>query len=942
MIITFWKGVFVADHQPGDEQVLKKAGFVMHEPTLCESSTCRGCRAHIGRRFFSGRVEHATRLKKFCNQRALTVMKDHLTKLARSRAVDADIKVPAPPGLAYKPYQKAGIAYAVSRKDTLFGDDMGLGKALSLDTKLLTPNGWILMKDVRIGDLIEGPDGLPHNVTGIYPQGTRPVYRVTFQDGASLKCDGNHLWQITTPVRKKRKSAPLIMTTDELRQKGLVDKAGNHRYFIPLAKAFNHNTVEHLLPPYLMGYLLGNGGLSQDSVRITIPDQETVQRLTSLLPTGYKLSQQTPIDFLIVRLDGKRHNNIVLDEMRRIGLMGHLSNNKYIPNKYFWDSPKNRLALLQGLIDSDGHARPLDGNVEYSSSSPKLAQDVQQLIWSLGGTAKIRQKKTKCQPSYRMSIQLPNEYPPCQLERKLHNCRKRTKYLPYRTIVNISLVGSEPVQCISIDSPDHLYVAQDFIVTHNTVEALGFINYVRPKTVLVICPATLALNWLGEAKKWLVGPYHYHLPKTGEDAVPNTSTQLVVITNYEKVVGQSRQGEHHHTALSKSLHRQWDVGIFDEAQALKNPEALRTQVVLGEGGLYEHCRRGLFLTGTPMENRPIEIWPIAASLCPARFGDWWDFARRYCGLHQEERGKKAERIMMPDGSFKVEQRSRKVWVADGSSNHSELQQRLRTSFMIRRLKSDVLKELPPKRRQLIVLSDDLVDWGKYPEFLRWKQTYQTQFDDALARLEAAKTMAEYKRAVKELNTITVPFTETSDVRHKSALLKLPSCIKLADELLASGGLESLVIFGHHRDILQQTHQHYGEKSCVIYGDTPMKDRMPIVSEFQEGRRSVFIGGLKAAGTGITLTRANTLVFFEGDWNPATMRQAEDRLCRIGQLKMVHVIHPVLNGSLDANMVKMTVTKQNVIDRMLDEVPEEIRMRAGFSSQFYEETSAANF
>jgi len=604
MIITFWKGVFVADHQPGnDVRLLTKAGFRPHEPTLCQvPAECRGCRAHIGRRYYTSRIEHATRLRKFCNQRALAVMKVHLSKLAMSRATDADIKIPVPQGLAYKPYQRAGVAYAITRKDTLFGDDMGLGK---------------------------------------------------------------------------------------------------------------------------------------------------------------------------------------------------------------------------------------------------------------------------------------------------------------------------------------------------TVEALGFLNYVRPQSVLIVSPATLALNWKAEAEKWLVDRYRIFLPKTGEDSAPEQQpgVRLIVITNYEKVVGISRGGEHRDTPLSASLKRQWDVGIFDEAQALKNPEALRTQAVLSEGGLYEHSKRGLFLTGTPMENRPIEIWPIAASICPARFGDWWDFARRYCALHQEERGRKAERIEMPDGSFKIEERKRKVWVADGASNHSELQQRLRTSFMIRRLKTDVLKELPPKRRQLILLPDDQIDWGRYPEFLHWKESYQAQFDDAMARLESSRTMTEYRRAVKDLEKITVPFTETSDVRHKSALLKLPACLKLSDELLASGGIESLVIFGHHRDVLEQIHNHYGDRSCVIYGDTPVKDRVPIVNSFQAGNFDIITAGLKAAGVGLTMTRANTLIFFESDWNPATMRQAEDRLCRIGQTKMVHALYPVLNHSLDCNMLKMTVAKQNVIDRMLDEVPEEMRLRGGMQTKVYQEESS---
>jgi len=140
-------------------------------------------------------------------------------------------------------------------------------------------------------------------------------------------------------------------------------------------------------------------------------------------------------------------------------------------------------------------------------------------------------------------------------------------------------------------------------------------------------------------------------------------------------------------------------------------------------------------------------------------------------------------------------------------------------------------------------------------------------------------------------------------------------------------VDSLVIFAHHRDILEKIHEHYKEDSCVIFGDTPMKDRIPTVNLFQEGKKKIFVGGLKAAGTGITLTRANTVIFFEGDWNPATMKQAEDRLARIGQKKMGHVIHPLLNGPVDANMTKMTVLKQSVIDRMLDEVPENLRMES---------------
>ena len=566
--ITFWKGVFVADSLPEDKKALERAGFLMHEPTLCEDkSRCKACRAKIGRRHWTARIEDATRLRSHCNDVALKIMRDHLCRLEKSRAVDADIKVPAPPGLEYLPYQKAGISYAVQRKDTLIGDEAGLGK---------------------------------------------------------------------------------------------------------------------------------------------------------------------------------------------------------------------------------------------------------------------------------------------------------------------------------------------------TVESLGFINLTKPKSVLVVAPATLAFNWKLEAEKWLVEPWTIFVPNTGAEAIPQAE-RLLVITNYEKLVGRMKDGEECESDFAKSLKRTWDVAIFDECHALKNPQSKRSQAVLGEFGLMRRSHRTLFLSGTPIENYPKEIWPLAATICPAKFGDWWAFAKRYCGLHKE----------MHEG--------RTAWVANGSSHLSELQQRLRTTFMVRRLKHDVLKELPPKRRQLVVLGEN-VDWSQHPEFRRWKAIYEREYEAALARIESAKTNEEYKKAIKALDAfVGIAFTEMSEFRHKTALAKLPMCLQYLDDLLKSSP-DNIVIFAHHKDVLQKLAEHFGDDAVLLYGDTKMEDRGKAVELFQDGHKRIFIGGLKAAGSGITLHRANTAVFVEIDWVPATMSQAEDRLCRYGQKKMVHVIHLVLNNTLDVNMSQKVIAKQNTIDKALDRLPEQLRLQ----------------
>lgn len=908
MIVTYWKGVFAVKSEPEDRTRLERAGFELHEPSLCASPhQCRACRASVGRLYWSNRVESAARLKSCCDSRALSVMREHLERLAKSRAVDSSIEVPCPPGLEYKPYQRAGISYALQRKDTLIADDMGLGKDQPLDAKILTPHGWTRMGDVRVNDLVAGSDGHFYPVTGVFPQGRKPVYRVTFQDGSTTECGKTHLWEVNTPSRKWKNLPPRISTLEKIICSGLVDGSGNRHHFIRLTKPPTFHKKPHFIDPYLMGYLLGNRGLSQQRVQITIPDKESTQRITKLLPRTTRLRAINSIDYYVRSTETRGgHKNKLLDELRRLNLIGHLSHEKFIPPEYLWDCTPNRLAILQGLLDSDGHVRPLDGNIEYSSSSHQLARDVQQLIWSLGGTALIRPKKTKCRLSYRMSVRLPPNLKPCRLTRKLKHFRKLTKYPPCRCIAKIEYVGQKKTQCISVDSPDHLYVTDDYILTHNTISALGFVNKLSnvARSVLVVGPANLSYNWRAEAEQWMVDKWRIFIPRSGSDEVPATSEseRILVITSYDKVSGKKP------TPLMRSLERTWDVGIFDEAHALKTPTSGRSQAVLGERGLLWRTHRSLFLTGTPMENFPREIWPIAAALCPAKFGDREAFEQRYCSRHQEER----------DGEL--------VWVSTGGTHLGELQQRLRATFMVRRLKADVLKELPPKRRQLVVLGDQEVDWSAHPEFRRWKEAYERAWEAAQAKVEASKTVAEYRAAVRDLDAVTgVAFTETSDLRHKTALAKLPMAMKYLDELLAST-TDSVVVFAHHNDVLEQLHEHFKDSSVLYYGGTPMKDRQELKRQFQAGEKRLFLGSLKAAGVGITLHRASIAVIVEGDWVPATMSQAEDRLCRIGQTKMVHVIHLCLNFTLDVNMSRKVIRKQNMIDKALDHLPEQLRLQ----------------
>jgi len=181
----------------------------------------------------------------------------------------------------------------------------------------------------------------------------------------------------------------------------------------------------------------------------------------------------------------------------------------------------------------------------------------------------------------------------------------------------------------------------------------------------------------------------------------------------------------------------------------------------------------------------------------------------------------------------------------------------------------------------------------------------------------------------ELEEFTgVAFEEMSDFRRETALAKLPLCIKYTEHLLASG-VENLAIWAHHREVIEKTLAHFGPDVAVaIHGGTPDKgprSRENVIRLFQEKKRKIFIGQMRAAGAGLNITATHTAVFYESDWTPGRISQCEDRHCRLGQKKMVHALHLILGGTLDANMVKKVVAKQEIIDRALDKMPK-IRLK----------------
>ena len=241
--------------------------------------------------------------------------------------------------------------------------------------------------------------------------------------------------------------------------------------------------------------------------------------------------------------------------------------------------------------------------------------------------------------------------------------------------------------------------------------------------------------------------------------------------------------------------------------------------------------------------------------------------------------------------------------------------------MVRRLKADVLSELPPKRRQVIELPAN----GNAPLVAR-ELAASARIENLLSELRAAVAVADisddveaYREAVRALRAgQSASFGEISKLRHEVALAKVPHAVEHVHDAIEASG--SVVVFCHHKDVLHQIAEALRGRDLSVVtltGDDALPVRQAAVDAFQAGQAQAILLTIGAGGVGITLTRSAHVVFVESDWVPGNLSQAEDRCHRIGQAASVLVQHLVLEGSLDARMANVVIGKQEVVEGALD-------------------------
>ncbi|MGW3045307.1 helicase-related protein [Kitasatospora sp. NPDC001159] len=354
----------------------------------------------------------------------------------------------------------------------LLQGEVGSGKAQPLDALVLTPGGFRAMRDMHVGDLVVTPSGDLAPIEGVFPQGERDVWRLVLSDGSSVECDDEHLWIVATSCAWHRGDEPEILTTREIRG-DLWKRNGTSKWYLPQATPVDLGQGdEQPLDPYLMGVLLGDGTF-RHQLGFSTADAEILDAVKATVPPECVVTQKLskPYDYLI-RLPGPRggtQRNPVNRVLRELGLWDLTSHEKFVPEVFKNASVKHRLAVLQGLMDTDGTVGRNGYSVSFCSASRSLADDVAWLVRSLGGRARVRPK----QAAFEVSVALPDEYPPFRLPRKAEKLTDRLKRNTFRRgIRQIEYVGRKPVQCIRVGHPDAAYVTDNFTVTHNTLVAL--------------------------------------------------------------------------------------------------------------------------------------------------------------------------------------------------------------------------------------------------------------------------------------------------------------------------------------------------------------------------------------------------------------------------------------------------------------------------------------
>jgi len=784
-----------------------------------------------------------------------------------------------------RPYQREAARFLCATGGGMLCDQMGLGKGLPNATGVLTPTGYVPIGALRVGDVVCDTLGGTCRVTGVFPQGARPVFRVTMADGTSVLADDQHRWLVRSPQHRWESSVGVVRTTAELLAGGLRTKPSarndsNRRWFLPDVTEVAFAAQDVPIDPYVLGTMLGDASLL-GTVRLHTQDADVLAEVLRRWPAARVCTRPG------LSLPG------LFRAVTQLGLARKRAWEKYVPRVYLYNTVEVRRALLAGLVDTDAECRK-DGTVCYTSTSQQLAEDVAFLVRALGGVASVRPRRTSFlyegekregRVAYVVNIRMrTNPF--------LAQQARRHRWKPSicaRGIEAIEPCGTMATTCISVDAPNALFLTENVIPTHNTTSAIVAAETLRRRVdegapVLVIGPKFVRATWKRE------------LLENGAIASPSEfffATGVKPTREQERELQTARYWFVHYEILEAWRHvltrplyaKRPVVAIVDEGHWIRNPKAKRTKAVLASAGIARHR---ILLTGTPLANRVEDLWvPLTFVDGMGAWGTAFSFASRYTIFQKDQYG----------------------WKSHGPARMPEFQHRLSRSYL-RREVADVGAEIPDLTRERMLV-EPTKDFSA--AIKKWAGG---DMDRALSRLEDA--LAAGALGSETLSALT-------EWRKWTSSVKVPETAALTASLLAEG--ESVVVFVWQRETAEELARAVGKalvssredkatfsyRAHVVHGGIPQATRDAAVEAFQTyAGPQVIFATIEALKEGVTLHAARRVIIHDLDWIPATLLQAEARVHRLGQKRACVATWMVVERSADELIARHLLQKANAM------------------------------
>lgn len=771
-----------------------------------------------------------------------------------------------------------------------------------LDEPVLTPNGWVEIGKLRVGDSVIGVDGKPTEVVGVYDFESRPLCKVTLADGGFTYCSTTHLWT----VRSSNKGWETIPTSEVASTLGL--HYNNKKNKLPELGAVRFASKALPVDPYVLGVLLSDGSLTQNKLKFT---SNTPAIVAEIVRRGYNVTTEP---------DGKHHNITGRSPkalLSVLGLNNSCSRSKFVPRDYLLGCPKQRMDLLRGLMDGDG--TQCGRSAIYTTISEQLAKDVSFLARSLGGSGSVnlydRPDKGKV---WNVSLGLPmsSESPFLATSK----CRGRKRNSP-RRIVSIEETGKRvPMRCIKVANNDGLYVTRDFVVTHNTGKSAVTTHLVvnrGHKRTLILAPLSVIQEWPNQfqthaaRRVGVYRPYAKRQPLTWDETSPfeknlivcpldnkagsvkdkldgarmaffesgMNDADTVVVTNYESVWRPPFD--------DWAMEAGWDLVVCDEVHRIQSAsgKASRFMSRLGDRVPYR-----LGLTGTPFSSGPLSIYGQYRFLDKTIFGTSnKHFKSRYAKM----------------GGFQQHQ-------VVGYQNESELQKKF-YSIAFRVESRDVL-DLPEEThvRRYFTLPPATMRAYKELETILVTQIKEGEItvSNALVKLLRLQQITSGFARVDPTDSDEGKVVRIDDEKQKL----------LADVLLDLDKREPIVVFArftHDLEAVKAVCDAQGRRCAFLDGSRKQTD------EWRNGDYDVLAIQIRAGGVGVNLTRSHYCVYYSLGYSLSDYLQSLARTMRPGQNCKVTYVHLLAADSVDLKVYDALDAKKDVVDSILEGYQSEI-------------------